>query len=132
MLRIVRTGLRRRHSVTLAAIKSDVDLQRLGNKCALPQLIEDVVRVEGTVVVADTGMVSPVNKMRAAEVLSNEGMQQRLARACIAHLDWIARLNYRSGAEIIVDHRLDRASAHIGWNVACLQFSEYLMNEDTV
>src|SRR5262249_17328982 len=121
MLRIVGTGLRRRHSITLAAVKSDVDLQRLGKKCAVPQLIEDVMRVEGTVVVADAGMVAPDDKVRAAEVLSNEGMQQGLARTGIAHLDWVARLNYRFGPEIIVNHRLDCASTHIGRNVTCFQ-----------
>src|SRR5262249_35031746 len=132
MLRIVGTGLRCRHSVALAAVESDVDFQRLGDKSAVPQLIEHVVRVERTVVAADAGMVAPDDKMRAAEVLANKGMQQRLTRTGIAHLDWIACLNDRFGAEIIVDHRLDRASADFGWNIACFQFPEHLMNENTV
>jgi putative ABC transport system substrate-binding protein len=77
MLRIVGTGLRRRHSVTLSAVKSDVDLQRLGMKCASPQLIEGVMHIEGTIVIADAGMVAPDDKVRAAEVLANEGVKQR-------------------------------------------------------
>ena len=90
------------------------------------------MRIEGAVVVADAGMVAPDDKVRAAKVLANEGMKQRLARARIAHLDRIARLNDRSRAEIIVDHRLDCSGANIGWNVACFQFPKHLMDENTV
>src|SRR5260370_28628558 len=59
MLGIVGTGLRRRHSVALPAVKSDVDLQRLRMKCTRPQLIEDEMGIEGTVVVADAAVVAP-------------------------------------------------------------------------
>ena len=132
ILRIVGTGLRRRHSVTLPAVKSDVDLQRFSVKRAVPQLVEDVMRIEGTVVIADAGVVAPDDQVRAAKILANEGMKQRLARTRIAHLDRIARLNDRSGAEIIVDHRLDRSGANLGWNVAGLQLPKHLMDENTV
>ena len=132
IFRIVGAGLRRRHPVAFPAIERDVDLQRLGQKRAWPQLIENVLRVEGTVVAADAGMVATDDKMRAAEILANEGMQQRLARTGIAHLDGIARLNHRSRPEIIVDHRLDRARSHLGRDVAFLQLAEHLMDEDAV
>src|SRR5258708_27153276 len=132
MLGIVGTGLRRRHSVALPAVKSDVDLQRLGMKCTRPQLIEDVMRIEGTVVVADAGVVAPDDKVPTAEVLANEGMKQRLAWTGIAHLDRIARLDYRSRAEIIVDHRLDCAGTNIGWGVAWFQFPTHLMDAKPV
>src|ERR1700686_2037140 len=101
-------------------------------KCAGPQLIEDVMRIEGAVVVADAGMVSPNDKVRAAEVLANEGMKQRLARTGIAHFDGITRLNDRSRAEIIIDHRLDCAGTNIGGDIACFQFSKHLMDKNSV
>src|SRR5262249_20680466 len=100
-------------------IKSHIDLQRLGMKCTRPQLIEDVMRIEGAVVVANAGMVAPDDKVRTAEVLANQGMKQRLAWTGVAHLDRIARLDYRSRAEIIVDHRLDCSGPNIRWNVTC-------------
>src|SRR5262249_61394738 len=53
-------------------------------------------------------------------------MKQRLAWTGIAHLDRIACLDDRSGAEIIVDHRLDCSGTNVGWNVACLQFAKHL------
>src|SRR5262245_47169684 len=132
VLRIMGTGLGRLPSVALAAIKGDVDLQRSRVKRTVPQLVEDVMRIEGTVVIADAGVVAPDDQMRAAEILANEGMKQRFARARIAHFDRIARLNDRLGAEIIVDHRLDRSGANLGWNVAGFQLPEYLMDENTV
>src|SRR5260370_435578 len=78
MLGIVGTGLRRRHSVALPAVKSDVDLQRLGMKCTRPQLIEDVMRIEGTVVVADAGRVAPDDKVGTGVGVANEGKKRRL------------------------------------------------------
>ena len=132
IFRIVRAGFSRRHAIALAAIKRDVDLQRLGVKRAGPKLVENVLQIVGTVVVADTGMIASDNKMRTAEVLTNERMKQRLARTGIAHLDRIAGLNDRSGAKIIVDHRLDGPGANLGRYVAGLQFPEHLMNENAV
>ena len=73
----MRTGLRRRHPVTLATVESDINLQRLGEKRSGPQLIEDVVGIERTVIVANSGVVTPDDKMRAAEILPNKGVQQR-------------------------------------------------------
>src|SRR5260370_18381683 len=78
MLGIVGTGLRRRHSVALPAVKSDVDLQRLGMKCPRPQLIEDVMRIEGTVVVADAGVVATDDKVGTGVGVANEGKKRRL------------------------------------------------------
>src|SRR5215831_782133 len=118
MLRIVRTGFRRRHSVTLAAVESDVDLQRFGSKRAVPQLVEDVMRIERAIVIADPGMVAPNDKVRATEILADERMEQRLSRTCITHFDGIARLDDGPRAEVIIDHRLDRPGANISWNIA--------------
>src|SRR5260370_38517742 len=87
MLGIMGTGLRRRHSVALPAVKSDVDLQRLGMKGTRPQLIEEVMRIEATLLVAHAGVVAPDDKVRTAEGLANEGTKQRRARTGIAHLD---------------------------------------------
>src|SRR3546814_16479630 len=67
VFRIVRAGFGRRHSVALPAIERDVELQRLRVKRAVPQLVEGVLRIEGTVIAADAGMVAPDDKVRPAE-----------------------------------------------------------------
>src|SRR6185312_1561719 len=132
MLRIVRTGLRRRHAVTLPAIKGDVDLQRFGEECAVPQLVEDVLRVEGAIVAANAGVVASDDQVRAAEILADKSMKQCLARPGVTHFNRIARLNYRFLTEIIVDHRLNSARTHLGRYIARLQLSKHLMDENTV
>src|SRR6185437_12048413 len=77
-------------------------------------------------------MIASNDQMRAAEILTNERMKERLARSGIAHLDRIAGLNNRSRSEIIVDHRLDRTGANLGRNVAGFKLPEHLMNENPV
>src|SRR5690348_6207302 len=114
----MRTGFCRSHAVTLPAIKSDVDLQRLTKKRTGPQLIENMMGIEWAVITADACMIAPDDQMRTAKILTNECVQQRLARAGITHFDGIPGLNHRTGPEIIVDHRLDRPSAHLGRNIA--------------
>src|SRR5262249_17292722 len=113
-----RAGFSRRHAVAFAAIKRDVDLQRLGVKRARPELVEDGLRIIGAVIVADTGMIASDNEMRTAEVLANERVKERLARTGIAHFDRVAGLDDRSRAKIIVDHRLDCPGANFGRYVA--------------
>ena len=132
VLRIMRTGLCGRHSVTLATVESDINLQRLGEKRSRPQLIEDVVGIEWTVIVANAGVVAPDDKMRTAEVLTNKGMKQCLARTGVAHLNRIARLNDGAASEIIVDHRLNCSGTDIGRNIAGFQFPKDLMDKDAV
>src|SRR6516164_2625291 len=132
MLRIVRAGPRRRHSVTLAAVKGDANLQRFGLKRAVPQLIENAMCIERTIIIANPRMVAPNDQVRATEILANQGMQQRLARTCITHFDRIARLDDGSGTEIVIDHRLDRSDANVSRNVASLQLAEHLMYENCV
>src|SRR5262245_29940032 len=107
VLRIMRTGLRCRHSVTLTAVESDINLQRFGEKRSRPQLIEDVVGIERTVIVPNARVVAPDDQVRTAEILPNKGVKQRFARAGVTHLNRIARLDDGAGSEIIVDHRLN-------------------------
>src|SRR5690349_9226080 len=69
---VVRASSRRRHAIAFPTIERDVDLQWLGDKRALPQFIEDAMRVEGTVIAADAGVVATDDEMRAAEVLADK------------------------------------------------------------
>jgi len=62
------------------APERDVNLQRLGLQCVLRDLVEDVVGLERAVVAAHAGMVAADDQVRAAVVLPEQRMQQRLAR----------------------------------------------------
>src|SRR6516162_8977952 len=118
MLWIMRAGLSGRHAVAFAAVEGDVDLQGPGMQCAGPELIENVLRIIRTIVVADASVVAAYDKVRTAEVLANKRMQQRLPRTRITHLDRITGLDHRSGPKIIVDHGLNCPGANVGRNVA--------------
>src|ERR1700680_951005 len=109
VLGIVRAGLAGGHAGALAAIERHIDLERLAQKRTVPHLVEDVLRFERTIVAPNPRMVAPDDQMRAAEILTNERMDQRLARPSVAHFDRIASLDGDVGLEVVVDHRLDGA-----------------------
>ena len=67
MLGIVRAGLAGRHAGALVAIERHIDLERLAQQRALPQLVEDVLGIERPVVAADARVVAPDDEMGAAE-----------------------------------------------------------------
>ena len=49
------------------------------------ELVEDLLRVVGAVVVADAGVVAADDEVRAAVVLAHDRVEDRLARAGVAH-----------------------------------------------
>jgi len=53
-----------------------VDLERLGLQRARRDLVEDLLRVEGAVVVAHTGVVAADDQVAAAEVLPEERVEE--------------------------------------------------------
>ena len=67
---------------------SGFDLER-----SLRNRVEDVVRVERAVVAAHARVVASDEQVRAAVVLPEEGVEQRLARSGVAHVERIARLH---------------------------------------
>ena len=65
-----------------------------GLERVLRNLVENVVRVERAVVIADPGVVAPHDLVRAAVVLAEQRVQQRLAGAGVAHVERVARLHH--------------------------------------
>ena len=98
----------------------------------LRNLVENIVRIEGTVVIADAGMVAPNDQMGAAEILSDQGMQERFARAGIAHFYRVAGLNYCAWQKIVLDKFADCLDANIGWNVTGFERAKHLMDEQAI
>src|SRR5512145_1419599 len=90
ILRFVRAGASRRHAVAAVAPERDVHLERLRLERARWNLVEHAVRIERPVVLADAGMVAPHDQMRAAVVLAEKRVQQRLARTGVAHVERVA------------------------------------------
>ena len=59
-------------------------------------------------------------------------MDERLARAGVAHLDRVAGLDGDVRLEVVVDHGLDGARSDLGGNVARLELAEHLVDEDAI
>src|SRR3954449_757402 len=100
LLRSVRACSRGRHAIAFIAEKGDVDLERLDGEAAGRKRVEDVLGVKRAVIAADAGVIAADDQIRAAKVLPDERMQQRLARAAIAHFDGVAGLDIRTGHKI--------------------------------
>ena len=122
----------RRHAPAVGAIERVVELQGPDGEAPVVDLVEYAVRVVGPVVAAEPGMVAPHHQVRAPEILAEEGMQQRLARAGVAHLDGVAGLDHPSCREVVGDQPVDGADPDIGRDVALLERTQDLMNEQPV
>src|SRR4051794_26629577 len=83
---VVRARLRRRHAVTDLAVEGVVEEERRDADLLGREVVEDVVRVVGAVVRADARMIAADDEVRAAVVLANEGVEDRLARAGVPHV----------------------------------------------
>src|SRR5271165_1580704 len=59
VLRIVRAGLAGSHAAAPVAIERHIDLERLAGKRTLPELVEDVLGIERTIVAANPRVVAP-------------------------------------------------------------------------
>ena len=90
------------------------------------------MRVERPVVAADAGVVAPDDLVRAAVVLPEQRVQQRLARAGVAHVERIARLHHGARPEVLLDQHGDGARAHLGRDVARLEVAEQRVHQHAV
>ena len=72
---IMRTGFGRRHAVAFLAVKSDIDFQRLRHQGTIPQSIENVLGIERTIEVTDTGVVATNNEVGATIVLPDDSVK---------------------------------------------------------
>ena len=68
----MRAGLAGCHTIASVAVEGDVDLQWLCYQAALVKRIEDMMCVEGSVIVSDTGVVAPDDQVRTAKILAKQ------------------------------------------------------------
>ena len=112
-LALVRAGLHRGHRAALVAVERPVHVEGPEHEGVGRDLAEDLLRVERAVVVADAGVVTADDQVRAAVVLAEHGVQQGLARPGVAHLHRVAALDDALLAEVIVDQRVDGLHADV-------------------
>ena len=129
---VVRAGPIGCGAAAIVAIEGEVHLQRHGLEASRVHGVEDVVRIERPVVVADPGVIAANDQVGTAEILPKQSVQQRFARTCVAHFDRTTSLNDGARHEIILDQRIDCPGPDVGRNVARLELAENLMDEQPV
>ena len=77
-------------------------------------------------------MIPPHDEVAAAEVLAEHGVQQRLARTAVAHLERHPRLDARVLDEVVLDQRVHGPDPDLGRDVPRLELAEDLLDQHAV
>ena len=133
----MRTSAHGGHAVALLAVEGPVDLQRLAEQiltrlAGFRNAIEDFLRLEQAVEVADAGMVTTDNHLVDAVVLTEGGVEQGLARTGIAHVQRIAGAVHVFLDKIVIDQGFNGLDAHFGRDVAFFQVADQGVNQHAV
>ena len=128
----VRAGLGRCHGAARATEEGVIEEQWLDAQLARRERAEDVVRVVGAVVVADAGMVAADDEVRAAVVLADQGVEDRLARTGVAHGGREDAQQDAVGRVVVVEQHPIAAHAHVGGNVVVLGLADQRVQQQAV
>jgi hypothetical protein len=109
---VIRRLAHHHHLVQLLRVGGVVGLEDLDLERACRHLVEDGLRVEGAVVVADAGMVAADDEVGRAHVLAEVGVQHGLARAGVEHVEAVAGDHGAVRREVQLDHLADAGVAH--------------------
>lgn len=124
-------------AVALVTEEGPVDLERLaqqvlGRVGVGRDLVEDLLGIEHTVVVTDTGVVAADDHVGAAVVLTEEGVQEGLTGAGVSHIERVASLDNLVGHKVLVDEGLDTVNTDISRDVSRLQVTDKGVDEDSI
>src|SRR5580693_7878355 len=81
------------------------------------EFAEDVVRVIGPVVIADSGVVTAYYKMRTPIVLADESVKNCLAGPGISHSGGIDRQQRSGPGKVMLKHHLVTSHSYVGRNI---------------
>jgi hypothetical protein len=98
----------------------DLDLQLTLDHVGM----EDLLGLEGTVVIAHARVVAADDQVRAAHVLAEQRVQHGLAGTAVQHVEAVARDLTSVGREVQLDHLANGGVAHVGGDVALLELAQ--------
>ena len=104
----------------------------LSSRASLGILVEDLLGVEGAVVLAHAGVVPADDQVGAAEVLAEHRVEQGFPGTGVAHIQGITGLDAGVLDEIILGEDVDGLGAHFRGDVAGFQFAQELVDQDAV
>ena len=106
----------------------DLDLERASRHL----IVEDRLRIECTVVVTDAGMIAANDEMCRTHVLTEIGMQDRLTRAGIEHVEAVTGDHRAVRREVQFDHLANRRITHRRRDITRLELAEQHVNHQAV
>ena len=106
-------------------VRGVIGLEDLQFQCARRDfLAEDLLGVEGSVVVTHARVIPPDDQVRGAHVLAENGVQHGLPRAGVEHVEPVAGNLGGVRLEVQLDHLADAGVANVGGDVPFLQLAE--------
>ena len=94
--------------------------------------MEDLLGVEGAVILAHACMVPADDQVGAAEVLAEDRVEQSFPGTGVAHIQRITGLDDGVLHEIVLGEDIDGLGAHFRGDVAGFQFAQELVDQDAV
>ena len=102
-------------------------------ECTLRHLlVEDGLRIEGAVVIANAGVIAADDKVAGAHVLPEVGVQHRFPRPGVEHVETVAGYDRAVFRKVEFHHGANRVVAHLCRNVARLQFAQQHVDDESV
>src|SRR3954467_6344035 len=132
VLLAVWAGLARGHSLALVAPEGVLEEEGLDAELVDVEVVEDLLRVVGPVVVADAGVVAAHDEVGAAVVPARDGVQDGLARARVVHLRGEDGEDHAVVRVVVLHQDLVAAHPRLGGDVAGLGLADQGMDHQAV
>src|SRR3989339_834845 len=106
----------------------DLNFQRTGRNF----LIKDGLRIEWTVMITNTCMVTANNKVGCAHVLTEYSVQYTLTWASIKHIETVTSNHCTVFREVQLDHLTDRSITNRRRDISFFQFTKQHVNNQAI
>ena len=129
---VMRTGLAGSKSLALVAPESVFEHQRLDAEFVDVDVVEDLLRVIGAVVVTGTGVVTTDDEVGRAVVAADDRVEDGLAGAGVVHLRRLDAEHDTVTRVVILHQDFVAAHANVGRDVAGLRLADQRVDEQSV
>jgi hypothetical protein len=129
---VVRAALRRRQRAARTAVERRIQLERRDANLLGRELIEDPLRGQRLVVLADAGVIAADDERGDAVVLADHGVEDRFARAGVAHRGGECREDGAVARVVLLHQRLVRLEPHRRRHIILLGLADQRMNDQAV
>ncbi len=129
---VVGARLRRRHALALPAEERVLELQRADAELLLVETVEHLLRLVGSVVVADAGVVTAHDEVGDAIVLPKKRVPDRLTRPPVAHRRREHRQDHAVVRVVVLHQDLVALHPDLGGDVVALGATHQRVDQQSV